>query len=273
MVGTKNEVLEREQSEGWNRRNVQKLHCCSRYKECPGTWYQTHRVVGDARNTRHLHQPHQSTKTRQITNQAAQATVRSRRHRQHKLKVEFCSTRMFELKLIPPEVNRRQRWERMFLSSLRRLCCRRRLRKFSSGRLRRPSELLNPKTRDVPPQAKHPRSEDSQMDVLSMTVAGVSMCGTEDEDPAESFDGHEVAGECLDPLVDPAGTEEATKAKLERTPPTRRVALGKKRVTTRWDQDGIIARFVAREFKGDETVYDMFAPSSTPSTGRVIDNF
>ena len=41
----------REQSEDWNRRNAQKHHCCSRYKEYPGTWYQTHRVVGDARNT------------------------------------------------------------------------------------------------------------------------------------------------------------------------------------------------------------------------------
>ena len=53
------------------------------------------------------------------------------------------------------------------------------------------------------------------------------------------------------------------------------VALGKKRVTTRWDldhrKDGIRTRFVAREFKGDETMYDVFAPSSTSSTGRVID--
>ena len=53
------------------------------------------------------------------------------------------------------------------------------------------------------------------------------------------------------------------------------VALGKKRVTTRWDldhrKDGIRARFVAREFKGDVTMHDVFAPSSTPSTGRVID--
>ena len=46
-------------------------------------------------------------------------------------------------------------------------------------------------------------------------------------------------------------------------------------MTTRWDldhrKDGIRARFVAREFKGDETMYDMFAPSSTASTGRVND--
>ena len=52
--------------------------------------------------------------------------------------------------------------------------------------------------------------------------------------------------------------------------------LGKKRVTSRWDldhrKDGVRARFVAREFKCEETVYDVFSPSSTPSTGRVIDN-
>ena len=105
----------------------------------------------------------------------------------------------------------------------------------------------------------------------------LTMCGTEDEDPAGPFDSHKVARECLDPLVDTAGTEEATKAKLKELHQLVEFALGKKRVTTRWDldhrKDGIIARFVAREFKGDETVYDMFAPSSTPSTGRVIDNF
>ena len=48
-------------------------------------------------------------------------------------------------------------------------------------------------------------------------------------------------------------------------------ALGKKRVTTRWDlehrKDGIRGRFVAREFLGDGTMYDVFAPSSTPSHG------
>ena len=53
------------------------------------------------------------------------------------------------------------------------------------------------------------------------------------------------------------------------------VALGKKRVTTRWDldhrMDGFRTRFVGREFKGDETVFVVFAPSSTPSMGRVSD--
>ena len=86
-------------------------------------------------------------------------------------------------------------------------------------------------------------------------VAGVTISGTEDEDPAEYFDSHEDAGELLDPPVDTVETEEATKAKLKELD----------------RMDGIRARFVAREFKGDETMYDVFAPSSTPSTGRVID--
>ena len=53
------------------------------------------------------------------------------------------------------------------------------------------------------------------------------------------------------------------------------VALGKKRVMTPWHiehrKNGIRARFVAREFEGDEAMYDAFAPSSTPSTERIID--
>ena len=38
-------------------------------------------------------------------------------------------------------------------------------------------------TLDVPPQAKHLRGEGPQMEVQSMTVAGVTTAGTEDEDP------------------------------------------------------------------------------------------
>ena len=85
-------------------------------------------------------------------------------------------------------------------------------------------------------------------------------------------------------LVDNAETEEAMKAKLKELERLAefgvyetvdmRTALGKKRVTPRWDldhrKDGISARFGATEFHGDETVYNVFAPSSTPSTGRVI---
>ena len=80
-----------------------------------------------------------------------------------------------------------------------------------------------------------------------MTVAGVAISGTEDEDPAEYFDGHEDTGDLLDPLVDNAEAEEATKAKLKE--PDRlaefevcetvdlHVAPGKMRVTTRWGLD------------------------------------
>ena len=46
-----------------------------------------------------------------------------------------------------------------------------------------------------------------------MIVPGVTISGTEDEDPAEYFDSHEDAAELLDLLVDNAETEEATKAK------------------------------------------------------------
>ena len=124
------------------------------------------------------------------------------------------------------------------------------------------------------------------MDVRSMTVAGIATSGTEDEDPAEYFVDHEDAGELQDPLVDDAETEEAMKAKLKVLDRLAvfgglyetvdlHVALGKKRAKTRWRtdhrKDGIRALFVAREFKGDEAMYDAFAPSSTPSTGRIID--
>ena len=84
---------------------------------------------------------------------------------------------------------------------------------------------------------------------------------------------------CWGPLVDNAD-EEATKAKLKELDQLAEfgvyetvdmhVALGKKLAHRK---DGIRARFLAREFKGEETMYDVFAPSSTPSTGRVIDYF
>ena len=53
----------------------------------------------------------------------------------------------------------------------------------------------HPTTLDVPPQAKCPRSEGSQVDVRSVTVAGVTIAATEDEDAAEYFDGHAHDGE------------------------------------------------------------------------------
>ena len=92
--------------------------------------------------------------------------------------------------------------------------------------------------------------------------------------------GHDV-GELLDPLVDGAEVDENDEGQTERTRPTRLdilVALGKKRGTTRWElagpqKNGIRARFVAREFKSDEMMNDVFAPSSIPSTGRIIECF
>ena len=54
------------------------------------------------------------------------------------------------------------------------------------------------------------------------------------------------------------------------------VVLGKKRVMTCWDldhrMDGTRTRFVTREFIGDETMFVVSAPSSTPSMGRVFDD-
>ena len=85
------------------------------------------------------------------------------------------------------------------------------------------------------------------MDVRSMTVAGIAISGTEDEDPAEYFVDHKDAGELQDPLVDKAETEEAMKVKLKVLDRLAEfevyetvdlhVALGKKRVTTRWRTD------------------------------------
>ena len=119
-----------------------------------------------------------------------------------------------------------------------------------------------------------------------MTVAGIAISGSEDEDTAEYFVDHEDAREwLLDPLVDTAEGEEAMKAKLKELDRLAefgvhetvdlQVAFGKERVTTRWHIDhrkeGIRELFVAREFKGDEAMYNAFAPCSTPSTERIID--
>ena len=54
------------------------------------------------------------------------------------------------------------------------------------------------------------------------------------------------------------------------------VVLGKKLVMTCWDldhrMDGTRTRFVTREFIGDETMFVVSAPRSTPSMGRVFDD-
>ena len=143
-------------------------------------------------------------------------------------------------------------------------------------------------TLEVPLQANSAirKAKTQQMDVRSIGNSGWNrhMWNGGYEDSAEYFVDHEDAGELQDPLVDYAETEEAmAKLKvLDRLAEfgvyetvDLQVALGKKRVTTRWHtdhrKDGIRARFVAREFKGDEAMYDAFAPSSTTSTGRIID--
>ena len=68
-----------------------------------------------------------------------------------------------------------------------------------------------PTTPDVPPQPKHPRGVSSQVDVHSMTVVGVTIAGSKDEDPAEYFNSHQDVGELPDPLVDGAEADETTK--------------------------------------------------------------
>ena len=74
-------------------------------------------------------------------------TAHLRRHRQRKLRVNFRSTRMFELKLRPiPEFYSRQRWRRMFLLYQPRVCCCQRIRKLSPRRPYRPNEQPNPRT-------------------------------------------------------------------------------------------------------------------------------
>ena len=62
---------------------------------------------------------------------------------------------------------------------------------LSAGRLHRPREQLNPQHWTCLHNAKLQRGEGSQMDVRSMSVAGVAISGTDDEDSAEYIDGHE----------------------------------------------------------------------------------
>ena len=106
------------------------------------------------------------------------------------------------------------------------------------------------------------------MDVRSMTVAGVKKSATVDEDPAEYFHSHEDVGEWLDPLVDGAEAEEATKAKqkeLREFGVYETVDLHVASYNTLGSgpqKKQIRAHFVAREFQSDETMYDVFAHGS-----------
>ena len=99
---------------------------------------------------------------------------------------------MFELKLRPvPEVNSRHRqWANVPVVPASTVLP----TMTPSAQLRSTTpttRAAEPTTLDVPPQAKPQRGEGSQMDVRSMTVAGVAISGTEDEDCAEYVDGHE----------------------------------------------------------------------------------
>ena len=100
--------------------------------------------------------------------------------------MEFRSTRMFELKLRPiPEVNSRQRLGAnvpVVHASTVLLVVTPSAQRRSTTPTTRAAE---PTTLDMPPQAKPQRGEGSQMDVRSMSVAGVVISGTEDEDSAE----------------------------------------------------------------------------------------
>ena len=163
---------ERERSEDWRRRSAQKLHCCSRYKGYPGTWDQTHRVVGDARDIRRLHKSyHQSTETRRTTQSSSSSdSTSSSSSTQAQGEIPRHVTVRTQAQI--PEVNSRKRWGRMFLLYLPVVCllsaATPELHFRSSTPTKRPAESM---TLDVPSQAKHPQGEDPQMDVRSITVS------------------------------------------------------------------------------------------------------
>ena len=108
------------------------------------------------------------------------------------------------------------------------------------------------------PQAKHPRGEGSQMDVHIMAVAGLTIAGIEDVSSVAK-----MSKELPDALVDGAEADEMIHAKQKELDRHAEfgvfeivdilVALGKKRVTTRWEldnrKDGTRARFVARKLQ------------------------
>ena len=78
-------------------------------------------------------------------------------------------------------------------------------------------------------------------------MAGVTISGTEDADPAEYFDSQKTLESCWTLFLTIMETEEATKAKLKELDRLAEfgvyeivdmhTALGKKRATTHWDLD------------------------------------
>ena len=117
------------------------------------------------------------------------------------------------------------------------------------------------------------------MDVQGMTVAGVTIAGTEDEDPAEYFDGHADVRELPDPLVDGAEDHQTMKGQQKELDRLAELRVYETLESSHLRHAGSCTterteseRHSSQESsKGDETMYDGFAPSSTPSTGRIID--
>ena len=208
---------ERQQSEGWNRQNAQKLHCCSRKTRtilgfgtkrtaswetqcaldtCTSLPTSTRGPTDDKSSSSSDSSSSSSSSTQapseipQHVNDQALAQTNSRRQPQT---VVGANVPVVHTSTVLPTPTPK--------ALIR-----------SSTATKRAAE---PTTLDVPPHARHPRGESSQMDVRSVMVVGVTTSRTEDEDPAECSDSHEDAGELLDPLVDNTGSEEATKAELK----------------------------------------------------------
>ena len=187
-----------------------------------------------------------------MTNEAVQATAHRRHHHRYKFRVKFSSTRMFELELRPiPEVNSSG-------------CTCRECVAGSDSESSCQVVYTDQASSRVYDTGRATTGKASGWRTRRWTfVDGIAISATEDEDPGEYF------------VNQQRGNGRGDESQAERTCPTAsvcsvrhfhlQVALGKKRVTTRWHidyrRDSIRARFVAREFKGDEAMYDAFAPS------------
>ena len=112
-----------------------------------------------------------------------------------------------------------------------------------------------------------------------MTVAGVTVAGTEGWDLAEYVDGHADVREFPDHLVDGTEDHQTMKAKQKELDRLAELRVYESLESSDLRHAGSCTterteseRHSSPESsKGDETMYDGFAPSSTPSTGRIID--
>ena len=107
-----------------------------------------------------------------------------------------------------------------------------------------------------------------EMYVQCMTTAGVIIAWPEDEDPVEYFATHEEVGEFgrLPLLTMPTTTRLGERRRRSSTASlsveftkwwTCSLSVKKRRVSRQ-------ARFVAKEWKSDEAIHNVFAPSSGP---------